>query len=145
MSSLSALHRVGVLWRQIEKPIYAYYLGDHDPSGLQIELVAREKLAQYSGREVTWQRLGVLPEDFETFDLLRLAPKKKDPNLRRFYALGFRDCAELDAIPAPDLRARLRAAINRHIPADEWARLQRLEDLEKQTVERVFRRLGKAS
>jgi len=145
MSSLSALHRVGMLWREIDKPICAYYLGDHDPSGLQIELVAREKLAQYSVREVAWERLGVLPEDFETFDLLRLAPKKKDPNLRRFYARGFHDCAELDAIPAPALRDRLRAAIERHIPADEWARLQQVEALEKQTVERVFRRLGKAS
>jgi hypothetical protein len=145
MSSLSALHRVGMLWREIEKPIYAYYLGDHDPSGLKIETDARAKLERYSGRTVTWERLAVLPDDFETFGLLRLQPKKKDPNLRAFLAQGYHDCAELDAIPADALRDRLRAAIEQHVPAEEWARLQQLEALEKQTVERVFRRLGKAS
>jgi hypothetical protein len=145
MSSISALHGVGVLWREIEKPIYAYYLGDHDPSGLKIEADAREKLERYSGRTVTWERLAVLPEDFERFDLLRLQPKKKDPNLRRFLAQGYHDCAELDAIPPDVLRDRVRAAITQHIPADEWARLQRVEALERQTVERFFRKLGKAS
>jgi hypothetical protein len=145
MSSLSALHRVGVLWQEIEKPIYAYYLGDHDPSGLKIEADAREKLERYSRRSVTWERLAVLPEDFERFELLRLQPKKKDPNLRRFLAQGYHHCAELDAIPAPALRQLVRAAIEQHVPADEWARLQRVEALEKKTVDRVFRRLGKAS
>jgi hypothetical protein len=145
MSSLSALHRVGVLWRDIEKPIHAYYLGDHDPSGLKIEADAREKLERYSGRSVTWKRLAVLPEDFEDFHLLRLQPKTTDSNVRWFYAQGYHDCAELDAIPAPALRDRLRAAIEQHVPADEWARLQRVEALEKKTVERVFGRLGKAS
>src|SRR5260370_42362636 len=31
-------------WREIEKPICAYYLGDHDPSGLKIEESLKKKL-----------------------------------------------------------------------------------------------------
>ena len=138
MSSISALHSVGTLWRQIEKPIYAYYLGDHDPSGLKIESDTREKLERYSGRSVTWQRLAVLPEDLATFDLLRLKPKTSDPNCRRFLDQGYHDCAELDAIPPDALRDRVREAITQHIPADEWARLQRTEQLERDSLDQYL-------
>jgi hypothetical protein len=62
-----------------------------------------------------WERLAVLPEDFERFDLLPLQPKKH-PNLRRFLAQGYHDCTELDAIPAPALRDLVRAAIEQHAP-----------------------------
>jgi hypothetical protein len=140
MSSISALHSVAMLWREIDKPIHAYYLGDHDPSGLKIEADAREKLARYSGRSFTWERLAVLPEDFDIFDLLRLAPKQEDSNLRAFLANGYYDCAELDAIPPDALRERVHAAIEQHIPADEWARLQRVEDAERASLQRFFKR-----
>ena len=144
MSSISALHSVGMLWRLIDKPIHAFYLGDHDPSGLQIESDARKKLQRYSGREVTWERLAVLPEDFEEFDLLRLKPKTTDKNYRRFIDMGFYACAELDAIPPDVLRERVRDAITQHIPTDEWARLQRTEQLERDTLEAYFGHFGES-
>jgi hypothetical protein len=39
------VHEIGEEWALIEKPITAYYLGDHDPSGLAIEESLRQKLA----------------------------------------------------------------------------------------------------
>jgi hypothetical protein len=138
MSSLSALYEVGQLWRQIQKPIHAYYLGDHDPSGLQIEKVARETLASFSQRDFSWTRLAVLPDHLDDYDLLRLPPKKKDPNLRRFLAQGHHDCAELDAIEATELRRLVREAIEQHLPEGEWERLLHIEDLERKSFNTFF-------
>ncbi|NLX99929.1 MAG: hypothetical protein GXY83_27845 [Rhodopirellula sp.] len=93
-------------WRQIEKPVYCYYLGDWDPSGLDLERSLREKLTVYSGRipyndygeldsqlvklldnddvisalddglKFHWQRLALTEFDFEEFDLLPLRIKR---------------------------------------------------------------------
>jgi hypothetical protein len=130
-SSLSYAHEIAVQWREIEKPIYSYYLGDLDPSGLELERDMREKLARYSRREFSWQRIAVNLEDFDQYTLFPLTPKKDDTRTKRFLAQGYTQCAELDAIPAPDLRARLEQAILLHIPAGEWEALQQHERLER--------------
>jgi hypothetical protein len=49
-SSVSFAGEIADLWQQIEKPIFAYYLGDFDPSGFDLERDLRGKLGRYSGR-----------------------------------------------------------------------------------------------
>ena len=44
------------------------------------------------------------------------------------------DFAELDAVPPDELRSRIETAINEHIDQDEWARLQRVEEPERETL-----------
>jgi hypothetical protein len=123
-------------------------LGDHDPSGLDLERDLREKLERYCLRSEVgecrfrWQRLAVVPEDFDAYDLFPLAPKATDTRTRQFHSLGFSQCAELDAIPARDLRDRLEQVILHHIPADEWERLQRIERLEREQWQAMVDALG---
>src|SRR5262249_28289453 len=50
-ASISFAGAMAEEWRRIEKPIYAFYLGDYDPSGFDIERDLKEKLARYSGRD----------------------------------------------------------------------------------------------
>jgi hypothetical protein len=50
-SSVSFAGEIADLWAEVEKPIFAYYLGDFDPSGFDLERDLREKLERYSGRE----------------------------------------------------------------------------------------------
>ena len=52
-------------WKKIDKPIFAAYLGDYDPSGFDIERDLRAKLADLSGKEFEWVRLGVNESDFK--------------------------------------------------------------------------------
>ena len=111
----------------------AYYLGDFDPSGLDLERDIREKLKRYAGRDFEWTRLAVTPADFKTFNLFPLQVKERDARTKQFLQRGYRECAELDAIPAERLRERLEQAILAHIPAGEWERLQRVEELEQRT------------
>jgi hypothetical protein len=118
-------------WRQIHKPITVYYVGDHDPSGRDLERDVREKTARFSGKRVNWVRLAVNPEHFAEYNIRPLAPKKGDKRTRKFVEKWGPDCAEVEAVPATDLRAMIRGAIERHIPAADWERLRAVEAVER--------------
>jgi hypothetical protein len=137
-SGISYLHEAALQWREIEKPIFVYYLGDFDPAGLDLERDIREKMKRYSQRDFSWERLAVNPEDFSTFNLFPLKPKALDTRTKRFLERGYTECAELDAVPAPELRARIEQAILQHIPAGEWEYLQKIEELERKQWNEVI-------
>jgi hypothetical protein len=119
-------------WDKIEKPITIYYIGDHDPSGRDLEREAREKISVISkGREFTWERLAVNPEQFDEFDIIPLEPKKKDKRYPKFVERFGPKCAEVEAIPATELRSIVRTAIESHIPRGKWQKLQEIERMEK--------------
>jgi hypothetical protein len=130
-SSITYAHDIARSWDRIDKPITVYYFGDHDPSGRDLERDIYESLEHFSKREFNWCRLGIDPEDFELYDVKPLAPKKKDSRYKRFVEQGWYDCAEVEAIPAAEMRRFLQDAIESHIPQGEWQRLQELERIER--------------
>src|SRR5262249_17925625 len=58
-SSESFVWNIAEQWNQIRKPIYGYYLGDHDPSGLRIEASLKSKLSHFSNNTFQWKRLAI--------------------------------------------------------------------------------------
>jgi hypothetical protein len=155
-ASVSFAGGIADLWSQIEKPIFAYYLGDFDPSGFDLERDLREKLDRYSGRyaednpeyatnqNFIWRRLGVIASDFDEHDLIRLPVKTSDKRAAGFIRLHGTACAEIDAIAPTELRRRVEAAVNEHIDVDEWNRLLAVERAEQETLNRMVKRLGRA-
>lgn len=133
--SLSFAHEIASTWSQIEKPITCYYLGDYDPSGFDLERDVLEKLKRYCGREFSWERLGVNEPDFDDFNLIELATKTTDRRAAGFIREHGDRCAELDALPATELRRRVREAIESQIPPGEWERLKEVEAVEKSSWE----------
>jgi hypothetical protein len=126
-------------WKEIEKPIYAYYLGDHDPSGLKIEASLKSKLSHFAEKDFEWERLAITPEDFAS-DLLGF-PVKRSGSWRDYLAQYGDRCVEVDALPPDEIRERVRQAIEHHIDHDEWWRLRETERLERETLESTLRRL----
>ncbi len=132
------------------KHIYAYYLGDYDPSGFDIERDLIDKLGRYSmlqvldtnkygrdvarGGHVSWTRLGVTESVFNKFDLIPLPIKHTDRRAKGFREEHGDQCTELDAIPPVELRRQVEEAILRHINAEKWARLQQVEAVEKEAM-----------
>jgi hypothetical protein len=163
-SSVSFAGEIADLWAQVGKPIFAYYLGDFDPSGFDLERDLREKLERYSGRDVWachsdigldenprtfaeigvvyWHRLGVVASDFGDHDLIELPVKPSDMRAAGFLKDHGERCAEIDAIPPTELRRRVTDAIERHIDQRRWRRLQRVEAAEQETINRVADQLG---
>jgi hypothetical protein len=136
--SLSFAHEIASIWNQIEKPISAYYLGDFDASGFDLERDLRDKLTRYCDRFFYWQRLAVNQDDFADFDLIPLKPKMSDRRYKAFVREHGSECAELDALPPTELRARVEAAIKVHVPAAEWERLQLIEKKEKESFQKAL-------
>jgi hypothetical protein len=156
-SSISFAGEIADLWARIKKPVHAYYLGDFDPSGFDLERDLREKLQRYSKRfdyfllydrdgscrpadppakqdHTYWHRLAVKAEDFAEFDLVCLPVKKTDRRAAGFIEAHGNACAELDALPPTELRRRVEEAIESHIDRARWERLRLVEQAERQTL-----------
>ena len=133
-ASLSFVGEIAGQWAKVRKPVYAYYLGDYDPSGFDIERDLKEKLARYSGRDFSWHRLAVRQADFARHNLIALPVKDTDNRAGEFRTRHGTACAEVDALPPSELRARVLAAIESHIDPDRWARLLEVERLEQETL-----------
>jgi len=145
-ASISFAGEIADAWATIGKPIFAYYLGDFDPSGFDLERDLREKLARYSGRweeedpdlacgkNFVWQRLGVTEEDFSVYNLVRLPVKQSDRRAGGFVEVHGDHCAEIDAIPPVKLRQQVEEAITEHIDEDRWLRLRGVERAEQETL-----------
>jgi hypothetical protein len=149
-SSVSFAGEIADEWTAHDKPVIAFYCGDHDPSGLDIERDLIERLERYSGRQCVrsgepdrrsflWTRLGVLPGDFDAFGLIRLNVKRSDRRAAAFLAEHSGSCAEVDALPPTELRRRVRDAILARIEPQRWASLQAVERIERASLDDFVR------
>jgi hypothetical protein len=104
---------------RIGKPVVILYVGDHDPSGIAIHRSLRERLERYNDGAVPldFRRIAVTPDDVRTGALTSHAVNAEDNNLRRFaeycrtHGLYPGVAVEVEAIPPPALRERLKAAL----------------------------------
>ncbi len=159
--SVSFAGEIAAEWQKITKPIYAYYIGDHDASGLDIERDLVAKLERYSDRRrliegwgfgripeeargavFAWGRLAIDEDDIDAFDLLPQAVKLSDRRAASFLEEHGGRCAEVDALPPSELRRRVEHAIARHIDPDAWERLRLVEETEREAVASLSAKLG---
>ena len=93
---------ITALWEATERmenkpsPII-FYLGDHDPSGLQIDREIKARLDQF-GAPVCLERIGLLREQVEEYSLPPNMAKEKDVNYEKYKALHGEHSWELDAL-----------------------------------------------
>jgi hypothetical protein len=131
------VYDISEVWKEIQKPIIAYYLGDHDPAGLKIEENLRRSLVRFGVEPTMWERLAVTAEDFRDERFLGF-PVKKSNNASGFwrpYVREFGDrCVEVDAIPATEIRGRIKEAILAYVDQCEWKFLQAQEAREKEAI-----------
>jgi hypothetical protein len=131
------------------KKVVIYYFGDFDPSGLSIEATSKRKLEAW-GAKFTWVRAGLLLEDFDRFNLIRIpvkrsTPEKKGDSRAEPFLSKFGDqAAELDALKPAELERRIRESIENHIDRDRWTRMVGVEKAEKESLNVVVRNWGVA-
>jgi hypothetical protein len=71
--------QIGSLFEGVDKPIAVFCLGDHDPSGHDIERDIHERAQRASGKEFEMVRLAIHSEDIKIYDL----PPQRIKPLRR--------------------------------------------------------------
>lgn len=120
--------------RRDGKPVVIFYIGDFDPAGVLIDVALERELRSHllADVDMTFTRLGITPEQIETYDLPGKPRKAGD---RR--ALHVRETVEAEAMPAGILRQLLRTEIEAMLPADALAVAQVAEESERALIGRI--------
>lgn len=142
-ASLSFLHAAAEVIGHQGKPAFIYYLGDYDPSGMDIPRVVRRELARLAPNvDITFRRLAVNADQVRAMRLPTRPTKQSDS---RAAAFGGSKSVELDAIPAPRLRQIVESAIVSHIDDDRLESLLEVEHAEKETLATIRLQFGRSA
>ena len=107
-ASVSYLYAAAETIRECGKPAYLYYLGDHDPSGVDIPRNVEARLRQFAPEaDIHFQRLAVTPAQITEWNLPTRPTKATDTRAKNFTG----ESVEVDAIPPAQLRSLVRNAI----------------------------------
>jgi hypothetical protein len=121
------------------KNLAILYLGDHDPSGKDIERDLWKRLGDHLPPEVystsrrSISRLAIFAGDIKQFKLPPLKVKTKDPRAGGFLKVHGNAAVELDALPPTELRRRIREAIESRIDYEAWNRAMLVEAAQQET------------
>lgn len=105
-SSISFAHNAAQSMNNDGRPVEILYIGDHDPSGLEIESKMIDYLNQWCHVSITWRRVGVCWDQVDELGLPGTPPKKP---------YGFPMAVEAEALPPPLLRDMLDDEIGSHV------------------------------
>jgi hypothetical protein len=136
--SLSYLYDAAEALSAQVKPCFLYYLGDHDPSGVDIPRKVESDLRKFApNAELAFERIAVTMEQVEQWDLQTRPTKTSDSRSKGFEG----DSVEVDAIPPAELRNLVRACIEQHIDSKALRRTQTVEEAERATLQSVLENL----
>ena len=128
--SLTALHEAANRLRDKDNAIILY-AGDHDPTGLTIPQVIKERFEDFEVN-VKLYRLGLTLEQIKELELPPFNAKKQDKNYAAYVkATGLTQAWELDALPPEKLSAMFESAIESLTDFQELERMQAKEKADK--------------
>lgn len=135
-ASKTYMHGAAEDARALGKPLEILYVGDFDPSGLQIERSVAERYARYADIDLRLQRVAVTAAQIAAGDLIATVAKGSDANYRRFvdhcHAHGVPVAAvETEALPPADLRTMVTDAIAIRLDYDAWSLAEHYERSER--------------
>ena len=125
------------------RDLIVLYVGDWDPSGLFMsEKDLPERLERYGGDHVFIERVALQTEDIANPALpsFAAADKRKDPRHRWFVENYGSKCWELDAMHPNTLRARVEESIRAEIEPEAWARCERAQESEQESLKSLLDR-----
>ncbi len=123
-----------------------YYLGDFDPSGVDIRRNVEQRLREFVSEinfsnsfgaffssDFTFQALAVFEEQIEAYRLQTRPTKQSDSRSRGFG----NQSVELDAIAPNELRALVREAVESHLPDGALDEVHLAEESERAILTRI--------
>jgi len=135
-SSQSMMYRVGrrLKYKIFEdKEIWVLYLGDHDPSGLDMDRDILDRLSMFSGGRLEVKRLALLMEQIEELNPPENPAKLSDSRAAGYIAEFGDSSWELDAIDPVELARLVTDAVTSLRDDDLWEdALTREEEMRNQ-------------
>lgn len=121
--SLSLMYRVGKRldrMAQDGKTVHVLYLGDHDPSGLDMDRDIGDRLSMFSGVSLDPRRLALTMEQVEEYDPPENPAKLTDSRAQGYILSYGYSSWELDALEPSVLAALVRSAVADLRDDDLW-------------------------
>ena len=130
-SSQSHMYRIGArIYNKINagKKVWVIYLGDHDPSGLDMDRDIVERLEMFSGHSIELVRLALKMEQIEELQPPENPAKMTDPRAD-FYIAQYGDSSwELDAVEPAELARLVTDFVEDLRDQEIWEQSLELED-----------------
>jgi hypothetical protein len=121
------------------RELIVLYVGDLDPSGMFMsEVDLPNRLAEYDGDHVTLTRIALTREHVTDLPSFPASDKRKDPRFSWFVANHGRRCWELDAMDPNDLRDCVEETIAGLIEPEAWARCERVNKAERESLKDII-------
>jgi hypothetical protein len=120
-----------------------FYLGDHDPSGLQMDDDHFERLGQLSGYAIDFRRLALTKEQIEEYDLPPNMVKDTDSRSAGYEEDHGDGCWELDALDPSIISGLIDQGIRSVIDLDQWEKGLAYEEAVGNKLEADMKALAK--
>ena len=121
------------------KNCHILYLGDHDPSGLDMIRDIRERLAVF-GEDVDVHPIALTMDQIEQYNPPPNPAKVTDPRAGDYIARHGRVSWELDALKPDVLHSLLRSELDDLIDMDMYAEIVEEEDADKAKLRDIVAR-----
>jgi hypothetical protein len=126
------------------KDFVALYIGDWDPSGLDMSVRDLPgRLERYGdGADFTIRRIALIEDDLAWLPSFSLESKKRDPRYE-WYKRNYHPsvCWEIDALNPNDLRERVEDEILSYIDDEKWDRAELVEQAERESIQHFANQL----
>ncbi|MGH8659726.1 MAG: hypothetical protein ACREV4_14950 [Gammaproteobacteria bacterium] len=138
-SSATVANQVASETAEMAKPLLVLYVGDWDPSGMNMsEVDLPKRVAQYGGN-CHIQRVALTEDHIgDNLPSFPAESKRGDPRFVWFVEKYGETCWELDALKPTILRNEVENCIRGVIDRDEWDRLAVIERAEKESLVQVM-------
>lgn len=139
-ASTSELYSAGKRFSQYEtqgQRVTVLYLGDHDPSGINMRDDIEKRVCAYSRMDIEVRRIALTMEQIEEFDPPPNTTKEKDSRTAAYEAEFGPVCWELDALNPEDMVKLIRSEVEALIDPDIWEESMAREQEERIKLERV--------
>lgn len=137
-SSLSFIHEAATSINNSgdTRPLQVFYIGDHDPAGVLIDVALQRELREHlrPDIELQFERIGINADQIEEYDLPTKPRKETDRRSQHI------NCAvEAESMPAKILRGILRDKVEALLPENALAVSKVAEESELQQLKLMAR------
>ena len=115
------------------------YLGDHDPSGVQMTDVSNERVQLYSGGGIKFERIALTLDQVAEFNPPANFVKETDSRTNWYIdTFGTEDCWELDALKPQTVDELIRSHVQPLIDKPAWDATMEREASNKNTLSEII-------
>ena len=148
-SSVSSMYKRGKFiqsQRDVEgKEVHVLYLGDHDPSGIDMTRDVKDRLERYSDGPVDVIRLGLNHDQVLRHQLIENPVKFDDSRAAGYIERFGTHSWELDALKPKTLRALVENGIKQFLDLPAWRALENQQQSDQDTLQTIIEEIPEAS